>query len=107
MLLTLPAGQNAFAPGQINVAVQGIEGDEVSLGSLAEFLVLLLGELNIPLYPALDANTESINRLNHVLSTFIAELLAKKSGNLPRRVVVSPANIEFTQASAMPVIACR
>ncbi|HAX8778139.1 hypothetical protein MLM68_003045 [Escherichia coli] len=78
LLLTLPAGQNAFAPGQINVAVQGIEGDEVSLGSLAEFLVLLLGELNIPLYPALDANTESINRLNHVLSTFIAELLAEK-----------------------------
>ncbi|EGJ4471200.1 hypothetical protein LNA33_003492 [Escherichia coli] len=78
LLLTLPAGQNAFAPGQINVAVQGIEGDEVSLGSLAEFLVLLLGELNIPLYPALDANTESINRLNRVLSSFIAELLAKK-----------------------------
>ncbi|EPE8087973.1 hypothetical protein ACSOPI_001168 [Escherichia coli] len=78
LLLTLPAGQNAFAPGQINLAVQGIEGDEVSLGSLAEFLVLLLGELNIPLYPALDANTESINRLNRVLSSFIAELLAKK-----------------------------
>lgn len=78
LLLTLPAGQNAFAPGQINVAVQGIEGDEVSLDSLAEFLVLLLGELNIPLYPALDANTESINRLNRVLSSFIAELLAKK-----------------------------
>ncbi|EFK4278676.1 hypothetical protein ACF0JV_001832 [Escherichia coli] len=78
LLITLPAGQNAFAPGQINVAVQGIEGDEVSLGSLAEFLVLLLGELNIPLYPALDANTESINRLNRVLSSFIAELLAKK-----------------------------
>ncbi|HAW2685003.1 TPA: hypothetical protein ACP5CW_004609 [Escherichia coli] len=78
LLFTLPAGQNAFAPGQINVAVQGIEGDEVSLGSLAEFLVLLLGELNIPLYPALDANTESINRLNRVLSSFIAELLAKK-----------------------------
>ncbi|QSD35277.1 hypothetical protein H5A40_19815 [Pectobacterium brasiliense] len=78
LLLTLPAGQNAFAPGQINVAVQGIEGDEVSLGSLAEFLVLLLGELNITLYPALDANTESINRLNRVLSSFIAELLAQK-----------------------------
>lgn len=78
LLLTLAAGQNAFAPGQINVAVQGIDGDEVSLGSLAEFLVLLLGELNITLYPALDANTESINRLNRVLSSFIAELLAKK-----------------------------
>ncbi|WP_210525953.1 hypothetical protein [Pantoea ananatis] len=78
LLLTLPVGQNAFAPGQINVAVQGIEGDEVSLGSLAEFLVLLLGELKIPLYPALDANRESINRLNRALSSFIAELLAQK-----------------------------
>lgn len=78
LLLTLPAGQNAFAPGQVNLAVQGIDGDEVSLGSLAEFLVLLLGELNITLYPALDTNTESINRLNRVLSSFIAELLAKK-----------------------------
>ncbi|HCI4455899.1 TPA: hypothetical protein NO708_004648 [Klebsiella pneumoniae] len=78
LLLTLPVGQNAFAPGQINVAVQGLEGDEVSLGSLAEFIVLLLGELNITLYPALDANTESINRLNRVLSSFIAELLAQK-----------------------------
>ena len=78
LLLTLPVGQNAFAPGQINVAVQGLEGDEVSLCSLAEFIVLLLGELNITLYPALDANTESINRLNRVLSSFIAELLAQK-----------------------------
>ena len=78
LLLTLPAGQNAFAPGQINVAVQGIEGDEVSLGSLAEFIVLLLGELNITLYPALNANTESINRLNRILSSLIAELLAQK-----------------------------
>ncbi|MCG5275819.1 hypothetical protein MCL91_07815 [Providencia rettgeri] len=78
LLLTLPAGQNAFAPGQINVAVQGIEGDEVSLGSLAEFLVLLLGELNITLYPALNANTESINRLNRALSSFITELLTQK-----------------------------
>ncbi|HAS1174705.1 TPA: hypothetical protein I3825_002056 [Enterobacter cloacae] len=78
LLLTLPVGQNAFAPGQINVAVQGIEGDEVILGSLAEFLVLLLGELNITLYPALNANTESINRLNRALSSFITELLAQK-----------------------------
>lgn len=78
LLLTLAAGQNAFAPGQINVAVQGIEGDEVSLGSLAEFLVLLLGELNITLYPALNANAESINRLNRALSSFITELLTQK-----------------------------
>lgn len=78
LLLTLPVGQNAFAPGQINVAVQGIEGDEVSLGSLAEFIVQLLNELNIALYPALDVNTANINHLSRALSPLIADLLAKK-----------------------------
>jgi hypothetical protein len=82
LLLTLPAGQNAFAPSQVNVAVQGIEGDEVGLGSLAEFLVPLLSELNIALYPALctvdGASADDMQRLNRALSPIIAELLAKK-----------------------------
>ena len=78
LLLTLPAGQNAFAPSQVNVAVQGIEGDEVNLGSLAEFLVQLLNELNIALYPALTNRVDDMQRLNRALSPLIAELLAKK-----------------------------
>lgn len=78
LLLTLPAGQNAFAPSQICVVVQGIEGDGVSLGSLAEFIVQLLGELNIALYPALDSSTENSSHLNRALSPLIAELLVKK-----------------------------
>ncbi|MFV5264564.1 hypothetical protein ACMUMS_13525 [Acinetobacter courvalinii] len=78
LLLILPAGQNAFAPSQVIVAVQGIEGDEVNLGSLAEFMVQVLGELNIALYPALDSNSQDINWLNRALSSLIAELLAKK-----------------------------
>ena len=78
LLLTLPVGQNAFAPSQINVAVQGIDGDEVSLGSLAEFLMLLLSELNIALYPAFTNSAESMQQLNRAFSPLIAELLAKK-----------------------------
>lgn len=78
LLLTLPAGQNAFAPSQVNVAVQGIEGDEVNLGSLAEFLVQLLNELHIALYPALTDSAEDMQRLNRALSPLIAELLANK-----------------------------
>ncbi|EIV0335997.1 hypothetical protein DET48_110117 [Vibrio diazotrophicus] len=82
LLLSLPAGQNAFAPSQVNVAVQGIGGDEVNLGSLAEFLVQLLSELNIALYPALctvdGSSAEDMQRLNRALSPLIAELLAKK-----------------------------
>lgn len=78
LLLTLPAGQNAFAPSQVNVAVQGIDGDEVGLGSLAEFLVQLLNELNIALYPALTDSAEDMQQLNRALSPLIAELLAKK-----------------------------
>lgn len=78
LLLTLPAGQNAFSPSQVNVAVQGIDGDEVSLGSLAEFLTQLQGELNIALYPELTNSAEDIQRLNRALSPLIAELLANK-----------------------------
>lgn len=78
LLLTLPAGQNAFSPAQVNVAVQGIDGDEVSLGSLAEYLMQLLGELNIALYPALTNSAEDIQLLNRALSPLIAELLANK-----------------------------
>lgn len=78
LLLTLPAGQNAFAPSQVNVAVQGIDGDEVSLGSLAEFLTQLLGDLNIALYPELTNSAEDMQLLNRALSPLIAELLANK-----------------------------
>lgn len=82
LLLTLPAGQNAFAPSQVNVAVQGIDGDEVNLGSLAEFLALLLSELNIALYPALctvdGSSADDMLRLNRALSPIVADLLAKK-----------------------------
>lgn len=78
LLLSLPAGQNAFAPSQVNVAVQGIDGDEVNLGSLAEFLVQLLSELNIALYPALTDSAEDMQRLNRALNPLIAELLSKK-----------------------------
>ncbi|MCR9849657.1 hypothetical protein [Vibrio antiquarius] len=78
LLLTLPAGQNAFSPSQVNVEVQGIDGDEVSLGSLAEFLMQFLGELNITFYPELNNRAGDIQRLNRALSPFIAGLLANK-----------------------------
>ena len=77
-MLSLPAGQNAFAPSQINVVVQGIDGDEVNLGSLAGFLMPLLGELNIALYPALTDSAEAQQQVNHALSPVIGQLLAKK-----------------------------
>ncbi|MDF4413691.1 hypothetical protein P3385_15650 [Vibrio parahaemolyticus] len=78
LLLTLSAGQNAFSPAQVNVAVQGIDGDEVSLGSLAEFLTQLLRGLNIALYPELNNSAEDTQRLNRALSPLIAQLLANK-----------------------------
>lgn len=78
LLLTLPAGQNAFSPSQVNVEVQGIDGDEVSLGSLAEFLMQFLGELNITFYPELNNRAGDIQRLNRALSPLIAGLLANK-----------------------------
>jgi hypothetical protein len=73
-LLSLPSNQNAFAPTEISVAVQGIDGDEVRIGSLAEFLLQILTELNIALYPQPPA----ISTLNRALSSLVAELLSQQ-----------------------------
>jgi len=62
----------------VNVEVQGIDGDEVSLGSLAEFLMQFLGELNITFYLELNNRAGDIQRLNRALSPLIAGLLANK-----------------------------
>jgi hypothetical protein len=74
LLLTLADGQNPMAPTQINVVLQGIEGEEVSLGSLAEFILRLLNEIGITLYPVTPDNST----LNRQLSPVIIELLNKK-----------------------------
>ncbi|MEC8012394.1 MAG: hypothetical protein VX185_16690 [Pseudomonadota bacterium] len=78
LVFSLPLGQNAFAPSQVSVAVQGVEGDEVSLGSLATFIVQLLGELNIALYPSLTQSVEAMQQLDRALSPMIGELLGRK-----------------------------
>lgn len=74
LLLNLPSSQNAFAPTQVDVAVQGIEGDEASLGTLADFLLQVLAELNIALYPT----TPDVGALNRALSPLIGELLSQQ-----------------------------
>ncbi len=72
LLLTLPSNQNAFSPTEISLVVQGIEGDEVSVGNLAEFLLVLLNNLNISLYPQVP-DTHDLNR---TLAPLIANLLS-------------------------------
>lgn len=74
LLLTLPSNQNAFSPTEISVVVQGIEGDEVNVGNLADFLLALLNNLNISLYPKIP-NTHDLNR---ALAPFIANLLSRQ-----------------------------
>lgn len=72
LLLTLPSNQNAFSPTEISLVVQGIEGDEVSVGNLAEFLLVLLNNLNISLYPQVP-DTHDLNR---ALAPLVANLLS-------------------------------
>ena len=74
LLLTLPSNQNAFSPTEINVVVQGVEGDEVSVGNLAAFLLALLNNLNISLYPQVP-NTHDLNR---ALAPLVANLLSRQ-----------------------------
>lgn len=74
LLLTLPSNQNAFSPTEISVVVQGVEGDEVNVGNLAAFLLALLNNLNISLYPQVP-NTHDLNR---ALAPLIANLLSRQ-----------------------------
>jgi hypothetical protein len=72
LLLTLPSNQNAFSPTEISVVVQGVEGDEVNVGNLAAFLLVLLNNLNISLYPQVP-DTHDLNR---ALAPLVANLLS-------------------------------
>lgn len=75
LLLVLPSNQNAFSPTEINIVVQGIEGDEVNVGNLAEFLLVLLNNLNISLYPKIPDAPD----LNRALAPLIANLLSRQT----------------------------
>ena len=68
----LPSNQNAFSPTVISVVVQGVEGDEVNVGNLAAFLLALLNNLNISLYPQVP-DTHDLNR---ALAPLVANLLS-------------------------------
>ncbi|WP_352309029.1 hypothetical protein [Psychrobacter sp. W2-37-MNA-CIBAN-0211] len=74
LLLVLPSNQNAFSPTEINIVVQGIEGDEVNVGNLAAFLLALLNNLNISLYPKIP-DTHDLNR---ALAPLVANLLSRQ-----------------------------
>ncbi|WP_049069568.1 hypothetical protein [Klebsiella michiganensis] len=74
LLFSLPAGQNAFAPMEISVVLQGRDGDEVNLGSLGVFLLQMMDKLRIPLYP----RTPDIAAFNLALSPLIASLLSQQ-----------------------------
>lgn len=52
LLLELPAGQNAYQPGQIVVLVQGPEGDETLCGTLGQLVLLTLKHLGVHCFPA-------------------------------------------------------
>lgn len=74
LLLSLPSGQDTFTPAEISVWVQGPEGDEVLLGSLADFLLAVLSQLQISLYPT-QPNSSDLNR---ALGPLVASLLSQK-----------------------------
>ncbi len=74
LLLSLPSGQDTFTPAEISVWVQGPEGDEVLLGSLADFLLAVLSQLQISLYPT-QSNSSDLNR---ALGPLVASLLSQK-----------------------------
>lgn len=51
LLLELPAGQDAFAPAEIAVLVQGSDGTEVPCGTLGGLLLRSLSQLDVHCFP--------------------------------------------------------
>lgn len=74
LLLELPAGQNAFAPGEIAVTVVGTEGDEIRCGSLADLLLKTLATLGVACFPGMPTAAE----LNAQLSPLVGLLLSRQ-----------------------------
>lgn len=74
LLLELPAGQNAFAPGEIVVTVVGPEGDEICCGSLADLLLKTLASLGVACFPGMPTAAE----LNAQLSPLVGLLLSRQ-----------------------------
>lgn len=74
LLLELPAGQNAYQPGEVTVLVQGPDGDETRCGTLAELLLRALNHLDMhgfPRQPALDT-------LNTMIAPLVGRLLQRR-----------------------------
>jgi hypothetical protein len=71
LLVELPGGQNAFAPSEIALRVQGPEGDEAPCGTLGGLLLTVLDQLGVGLFP----HTPDAGELNARLSPLIGALL--------------------------------
>ncbi len=71
LILELPAGQQPTSPSEIQVLVEGSEGDEVLCGTLAELLLRVLDAMGMALFPYTPNN----NELNNLLSPVIHQLL--------------------------------
>lgn len=74
LLLELPPGQNAFAPGEIAVSVVGTESDEIRCGSLADLLLKTLASLGVTCFPGMPRAAE----LNAQLSPLVGLLLSRQ-----------------------------
>ena len=70
LLLELPAGQNAYQPGQIIVLVQGPEGDETLCGTLAQLVLHTLKHLGVQCFPA----QPDAGALDALLASIIGQL---------------------------------
>ncbi len=74
LLLELTAGQSVYQPAEVQVLVQGPEGDEMLCGSLAELVLKVLKHLEMACFPAAPTLAE----LNQRLALLIGELLKRQ-----------------------------
>jgi len=72
--LELPTGQDAYQPAEIQVLIAGNDGVEVLCGTLGEFILKILSDLNMGLFPY----TPSSKQINSQLTPLISLLLQQK-----------------------------
>ncbi|EGQ8037367.1 hypothetical protein G5Y08_003649 [Vibrio parahaemolyticus] len=98
LLLELPAGQSGYKPSLVQVLVLNKEGDEVLCGSLAQFVIRILAELSMALFPAAVSTQELDQQLGDVIELLIKRQVWQHRDGISGELDYYQINPQFADA---------